>query len=215
MRHLYALSLIAAALALAGCQTPPPPKDYTALKAESPHSILVVPVVNKSTEVDAPDTFLSTLPVPLAERGYYVFPVNMVKRTMEDDGLSDADLVAGSDPVRLAALFGADAVLYASIETWTTQYAVISAATIVTVHYVLKSGKTGAQLWEARVRTQYSPQANSGNIIADLIADAIVAAIQRAHPNYMPLAIQANALAFYPKGQGLLAGPYDPEYRKD
>ena len=106
--------------ALAGCQPMPKPKDYAAFRAEAPRSILIVPVVNKSTQVDAPDTFLSTLPVPLAERGYYVFPVNMVKRTMEDDGLSDADMVSAADPKRLASLFGADAVLYASIDTWTT-----------------------------------------------------------------------------------------------
>jgi len=211
-RHLIVLCL--GALALGGCQAPLPDKDYSLLKAEAPRSILIVPIVNKSTQVDAPDSFLATLPVPLAERGYYVFPVNMVKRTMEDDGLSDADLVASADPVRVASLFGADAILYASIENWTTQYAVISAATIVDIHYTLKSGKTGKTLWDARVRTQYSPHASSGNLFADLIADAIVAAIQRAHPNYLPLANQANALAFYTKGQGLLPGPYDIAAKK-
>jgi hypothetical protein len=202
------------ALALAGCQ-PPPPKDYALFKAAAPRSILVVPVVNKSTQVDAPDSFLATLPVPLAERGYYVFPINMVKRTMEDDGLADADLVAAGDPVRLAALFGADAVLYASIDTWTSQYIIVSATTVVDIHYTLKSGKTGETLWDRKVHTQYSPHASSGNVLADLLADAIVAAIERAHPNYMPLANQANAQAFYPKGQGLLAGPYDPAYMKE
>jgi hypothetical protein len=213
--HPYHVGLLFAfALILAGCQVAPP-KDYTALKVAAPRSILVVPVVNKSTEVDAPDAFLSTLPVPLAERGYYVFPINMVKRTMEDDGLSDADLVASSDPVRLAALFGADAVLYASIDNWTSQYIILSTTTIVDIHYTLKSGKTGELLWEAKIHTQYSPRASSGNALADLIATAIVSAIERAHPNYMPLAIQANSLAFYPKGQGLLAGPYDDAYMKD
>ena len=213
MRYVRILSLLVVALALAGCQVGGP-KDFTALKAESPRSILVVPVVNKSTQVDAPDIFLSTLPVPLAERGYYVFPVNMVKRTMEDDGLSDADMVFGSDPVRLASLFGADAVLYASIDTWTTTYIILSAATVVDIHYYLKSGKTGALLWDAKVHTQYSPSSNSGNPLADLIANAIVAAIQRAHPDYTPLARQANAIAFYSQTQGILAGPYDPQYRK-
>ena len=69
-------------------------------------------------DVTAPDYFLSTVPIPLAERGYYVFPVNLVKRVLEDDGLSDAVLVHSADPKRLAALFGADAVLYVTIERW-------------------------------------------------------------------------------------------------
>lgn len=215
MRHVLYFCFAIAALALAGCQPMQGPKDYTAFRKESPRSILIVPVVNKSTQVDAPDTFLSTLPIPLAERGYYVFPVNMVKRTMEDNGLSDVDLVFAADPVRVASLFGADAVLYASIDTWTTTYIILSASTVVDIHYVLKSGKTGATLWETKVHEQYSPQASSGNPLAALIADAIVAAIQRAKPNYIPLAVQANAAAFNPPGTGVLAGPYDPQYGKD
>jgi hypothetical protein len=217
MRAIRAIALFALlGSSLAACVTPPPPKDYAAFKAASPRSILVVPVVNKSTQVDAPDNFLATLPVPLAEHGYYVFPVNMVKRTMEDDGIGDADLVAGSDPVRLASLFGADAVLYASIEHWEAHYIVLSASTEVEVHYTLKSGKTGATLWDKTVHMSYTPQAaNTGNIIGNIVAAAIVAGLERAHPNYIPLANQANGIAFYTKGQGVPAGPYDPAYGKD
>ena len=75
--------------------------------AAKPRSILVVPVVNNSVDVTAGDYFLSTVPVPLAERGYYVFPVNLVKRLLEDDGLADASLVHGAQTDCLAALFGA------------------------------------------------------------------------------------------------------------
>jgi hypothetical protein len=54
-------------------------------------------VINRTVEVDAPDYFLSTISRPLAERGYYVFPVNLVKRVMEDEGLGDADMVHQND----------------------------------------------------------------------------------------------------------------------
>ncbi len=101
--------LVLAALAAACAQ--PPKKDYSKLISSNPRAILVVPVVNKSVDVDAADYFLSTLSVPLAERGYYVFPVNLVKRMLEDEGMADASLVHGSDPTRLCTLFGADAVL--------------------------------------------------------------------------------------------------------
>lgn len=193
---------------LGGCAQNVTKYDYTALRTAKPRSILVVPVVNKTTQVDAADTFLSTLAFPIAERGYYVFPVNMVRRSMEDDGLSDADMVAGAPTQRLAGLFGADAVLYAEVEHWEAGYAVISTTTTVSVHYVLKSGKDGATLWENTVTTTYSPQASGGNIIAQLIADAIIAAIERAHPSYIPLANQTNTLAFNDANKGLLVGPY-------
>jgi hypothetical protein len=201
----------AAALAvmlLAGCAHEPQKADYTALLAAHPHSVLIIPVVNKTTQIDAADTFFATLASPIAERGYYVFPLNMVKHTMEDDGLSDADMVAAAKTERLAGLFGADAVLYCEVQHWDSRYMLINTTTEVSVHYVLKSGATGEVLWQNEVTTKYSPQANGGNPIADLIVDAIAAALERAHPSYIPLANQANGIAFNDPNQGLLNGPY-------
>ncbi len=116
------LALAALLAVLAGCATAPPRKDLSALVAAKPRSILVVPVVNNSVDVTAGDYFLSTVPVPLAERGYYVFPVNLVKRLLEDDGLADASLVHGAQTDRLAALFGADAVLYIVVQKWESKW---------------------------------------------------------------------------------------------
>ena len=125
--------------------------------AANPRSILIVPVANKSVDVDAPAYFLSTLPVPVAERGYYVFPVNAVKRVLEDDGLSDAFLVHQADPMRLASLFGADAVLYVTIERWDAQYMLISTSVTVEFDYVMKDGKTGDTIWTNHQKMTYAP----------------------------------------------------------
>jgi hypothetical protein len=210
-KFLLSVSLLAS---LAACAPPgPPPKDYTAFNTSNPRSILVVRVVNNTTEVDAADVFLDTLAPPLGERGYYVFPVNLVRHRMDDSGLGDANLVAKASPIRLASLFGADTVLYATVEQWDARYIVISSAVTVQVHYTLKDGKTGATLWDQDETVVYQPQAASGgNPLADLIADAVTAAITRAHPNYIPLADQANAEAFNTPQQGLPYGPYDSKH---
>jgi hypothetical protein len=201
-------------VSLAACAPPgPPSKDYSAFNTSNPRSILVVPVVNNTTQVDAADVFLDTLAPPLGERGYYVFPVNLVRHTMDDSGLGDANLVAQASPIRLASLFGADTVLYATVEQWSAQYIVISSSVTVRIHYTLKDGKTGATLWDQDETAVYQPQAaNGGNPLADLIADAVIAAITRAHPNYIPLADQANAEAFNTPQQGLPYGPYDSKH---
>jgi hypothetical protein len=208
-----AFAALAMAL-LSACVAPPPPKDYTAFHAADPHSILIVPAVNRSVYVNAPDYLLSTIARPVAERGYYVFPVNLVKRVLEDDGLSDADLVHNGDVTRLGELFGCDSVLYVSVERWDSQYAVLSTATTVELAYVLKDARSGEKLWSDKMKLVYQPQANS-NGIAGLIAQAIVAAIEKADPNYMPLARQANAAAVTRAHQGLPAGPYIDLYKKD
>jgi hypothetical protein len=166
-------------------------------------------------EVNAPDYFLTTIGKPLAERGYYVFPVHLVKRVLEDDGLGDADMVHASEPERLGKLFGSDAVMYISIEQWNAKYVVFSTSVTVSLKYILKSTATGNTLWENAQTLVYQPQNNSGGGLAGLIAQAVVAAMAKAAPNYMPLARQANARAIYTKGQGLPAGPYDPAYQKD
>jgi hypothetical protein len=206
---------LALAFVASGCATAQK-KDLSKFVSYSPRSILVVPVVNKSVDVDAADYFLSTLTVPLAERGYYVFPVNLVKRMLEDDGLSDAALVHGADAARLCGLFGADAVLLVTIERWDSKYLVITTNVTVEFDYVLKDGKLGETLWQDHQTMVYSPQStNTGNPLASLIAAVVDAAVTKAAPNYMPLARQANEKALAYPGPGIPAGPYRPEYKKD
>lgn len=205
----------AAAVGLSGCITPPPKADFARFRAANPHSILVVPAINKSVNVDAPDYFLSTISEPLANRGYYVFPVNMVRSVMADDGLSDANLVHAGDPHRLGELFGADAIMYISIERWDARYVVFSTSVTVELSYRLNSAVTGEEIWRNHQIVVYQPQGNNNGGLAGLLANAIAAAITKAAPNYVPLARQANAQAIYIEGTGLPAGPYDGIYLKD
>lgn len=210
MRNVGFLTLsLCAAAGLSACATTPQNYDYTAFNSEAPVAILVLPALNNTLNVSAPDYFLSTLSRPIGERGYYVFPAHMVKRTLEDNGLSDANLVYETDTRRLGSLFGCDAALYVSIERWDSQYIVISTQTTVQFDYEIRSCTTGQTLWVHSEQMAYSPQASSsGNPLADLIVQAVASAVERAAPNYMPLAQQANAQAFGRDGRGLPTGRY-------
>ena len=201
------LSLLRA-LAVAACAQPDAPKNYDALRQAAPRSILVVPAINQSVYVNAPDYYLTTIAQPLAERGYYVFPVHAVKRVLEEDGLSDADLVHASDPRRLGQLFGADAILYVKIDRWDAQYLVVTTTTTVKLAYRLVDARTGAELWKHDLQMTCTPQSGSGGI-AGLVAQAVIAALEKANPNYMPLARQLNYAAANDPHQGLPAGPHD------
>lgn len=214
---LRLIVIAAAALSLAACATAPTAKSYNEFRAENPRSILVVPTLNNTLSVTAPEFFLSTISRPFAERGYYVFPAHMVKQVLESDGLSDAGLVHAADPRRLGALFGCDTVLLVAIQQWDSKYVVLSTTTTVKFDYTLKSCKTGATVWQDTQTMAYSPQNNSsGNPLASLIAAAITAALEKGAPNYMPLTMQANAVAAGAPGRGLPSGPYRPEtYGKD
>lgn len=215
MSRLVAGLVLVAVVSGSGCVTPPKHSDYTKFRSDNPHSILVVPATNKSVEVNAPDYLLATISIPLAERGFYVFPVNLVRGVLADDGLSDANLVHAGDPHRLGELFGADAVMYISIERWDAKYIVLATTVTVDLMYSLKSTRTGEEIWSNHQAIVYQPQGNSGGGLAGLLVDAVAAAITKAAPNYVPLAKQANANALLLKGTGLPSGPHDPLYEKD
>lgn len=219
-RAVFVGLLCAALLAISSAACAPTvidKKDYSAFRASHPRSVLIVPVINRSVDVDAPDYFLSTISRPVAERGYYVYPVNMVRGLLDDDGLSEATLVHEGDPTRLAEIFGVESILYITIERWDARYAVLSTTVTVEFSYLLKDGETGNELWRSQERLVYQPNqsSNSGNPLADLIAQALVAALTKALPNYIPLAQQANAAAVVRHYKGIPAGPYHGDYQQD
>lgn len=202
------LAALAVSALLAGCVTQPTKKVLTAFRESAPRSILVVPTINKSLDVDAPNYVLATLPVPIAEKGYYVFPVNTTKYVLEQEGFYEGERIHQQPTESLAKLFDADAVLYVSINQWDAKYALISTVVTVDFDYRLVS-KTGVELWKENKRLQYSPQNNNSGSLASMLITAVVnAAIARAAPNYMPLTRQANAEVFTLGANPLLDGPY-------
>jgi len=217
--------VVALCLLLGACAPKLTPPDYSLFIEENPGSILVVPVLNSSPQVGAADYFLATINVPLAERGYYVFPVNLVKELLADAGLSDPGYVHTTDTVKLGKLFGTDAVLYVTIMNWEAKYVVLTTTVIVGFEYELRSAKSGETLWRTAETMKYDPDYSSGGGLADLIVDVVEAAITKAKPSYLPLARQANWMAISAKHVGpgqptvrcfpMLIGPYHPLYGSD
>lgn len=211
------MRMVSSALILAvltGCVAQPVKQDMSAFKAAAPRSILVVPTINKSLDVDAPNYVLAALPVPIANKGYYVFPVNTTKYVLEQEGFYEGERIHQMAAPDLAKLFGADAVLYVSINRWDAQYAFITTVVTVEFDYRLVS-KDGAEIWKESKRMQYQPQNNnSGSPIAMLVVAVINAAVTRAAPNYMPLTRQANQEVFISGVNAIPDGPYRPAASK-
>jgi hypothetical protein len=202
------LLILAVALGIGGCATKPIEKDMSAFRAAAPRSILVVPAVNKSLDVDAPNYMLSALSLPLAEKGYYVFPVNTTKVVLQQEGFYEGEQIRQQPTQSLAKLFGADSVLYVTINRWDAQYAVFATTVTVEFDYRLVY-KDGTEIWSAQQKMVYTPQNNSGaSPLATLVAAALTAAMTRAAPNYMPLTRQANNQVLVLGPNALLDGPY-------
>ncbi|WP_198411297.1 DUF799 domain-containing protein [Marinimicrobium alkaliphilum] len=205
---------VMALLWLSGCAVNPVDENrLDNFHAAKPRSILIVPVVNDSTDVHASTSVLATLPFRLAELGYYVYPVNTVKTLLEYEGYYEPAEIHNQPSEQLAQLFRADAILYVTIREWTSRYVLVSTTTEVDFEYRIVNAD-GAELWSARKKLQYTPQNNNnaGHPLANLIAAAVSAAIERASPNYLPLTRQAHNEVFNGQGIGLPPGPYSPRY---
>ena len=93
-RTLKALAIVAGLLLMTGCATRQP-YDYTAFKESKPRSIVVMPPLNNTPEVQASYSVLSYATLPLAESGYYVMPVTLVAETFKENGMTQpADMHA-------------------------------------------------------------------------------------------------------------------------
>jgi len=211
------LSVCLMLAALVGCG-PTKPKDYSAYnlyRANMPASILVLPPTNQSVEVNAPYSYLSTISAPLAEAGYYVFPVAVVDAYMKENGLpAPADMHAV--PLdKLAEVFDADAVLYVDIETYGQEYNIVSSDAVVRAQAKLVDIDSGEALWNGGVDYTKSSSSSSGNALVDLIGVAVAQAVGTTADAAHGVAIEANRQMIFNDDKGLLLGPYHPGAAED
>jgi len=201
------------ALVVAGCATAPPP-DYTNFRAHRPRSILVLPPINESTAVEATYGYLSTVTFPLAEMGYYVFPVAEVDQFLKENGMPTAGEMHQIPLNKVHEIIGADAVLFTTLEQYGSKYQVINSKTEVRVRGKLVDTRTGTTLWEG-IGVGREDSGGSGNIIADLVAAAVTQAVNSSTDAAHGVSRMANANLLTLKNRGILYGPYHPEYEKE
>ena len=161
---------------LVGCETLETkreafPKMYDAeLK---PISLVVVPAVNKTTAADAGDLITATIPQPFADNGYYVLPLPIVNKIFQEEGVVDGMQMISAPASMFREAFGADAVLYVTIEEWETNYIVLAANVTVGLSYVLRSTTTDEVLWSYKARQVVDTAGpSSGFLLLDVIKTA-------------------------------------------
>lgn len=201
--------------ALFGCATTKP-YDYTAFRNSHPRSILVLPPLNKSLNVDATNSVLSQATLPLAESGYYVFPVGMVNQIFRENGLTTPNDIHAVAPAKLQEIFGADAALYMNIEQYGTTYVIVSSNTVVELEAKLVDLKTGNVIWNGTAIASQNSGGDSGNGLAGLLANAIVHQImaETTEESHAVARIATNILLDAGCSDCILYGPRSPEYLK-
>lgn len=210
-----AITLLAAALAT-GCATPSR-YDYSAFKESRPASILVLPPLNSSPDVAATYSLLSQVTLPLAESGYYVFPVSLVDETFRQNGMSNAAEMHEVPLPKLREIFGADAVLYIDIKQYGTSYALISSESRVTAEARLVDLRSGQALWKGAASASSAEGRSSSGGLVGLLVTAVVHQIMESSTNRShPVAgITSQRLLTAGMPNGILHGPRSPRYKTD
>lgn len=210
-------TLVSVAALLTGCAAPVK-TDYTALRAAKPASILVLPPVNDSAEVNATFSMLSHATYPMAEGGYYVMPVTLVNETFHQNGLTVAADMHEVPVAKLKEIFGADAALYMKITRYGSTYTILSSAAVVSAEARLVDLSTGTLLWSGRASASSDENNNnSGGGLAGLLVAAIVKQIMNnvTDASHNVAGITSTRLLSAGTPNGLLYGPRSPLYGKD
>jgi len=207
--HLKTLLAAVALLAMTGCAQMGTKRDaYPSMYTDKkPVSMLVVPAINESTAADAADLLNVTVSQPFSNHGYYVLPVPLVADIFKREGIIEGTQVKGLPTSVFKKNFGADSVLFMTIENWDKHYAVVAGNVTVGIKYVLMSTTTNEILWSYDQKVVVDTSGSSGNILVDLVATAISTAVA----DYVPVAAQVHLTAI----ESMPFGKYHPQSGSD
>ncbi len=209
------VALIAVISLSAGCATQPQ-YDYSAFRESKPRSILVLPPLNQSPDVRAPYSMMATVTTPLAESGYYVFPVALVEQTFRENGMANPGEMHDAPPAKLVEVFGADAVLYITVNEYGAKYFLIDSQVIVSASARLVDLRTGRLLWEGKASASNAEgRDNSGGGLAGLLISALIRQVaNNLGDQGYPVARMTSYRLLSSRPGGMLPGPRSPEYQK-
>ncbi|MBC3766361.1 DUF799 domain-containing protein [Neptunicella marina] len=201
---------------LFGCTSTHNGYDYTAFRAADPHSILVLPPLNNTTEVIAPYSVMAQVIKPIAESGYYVFPVAVVDQTFKNNGLTVANDVHAVPVNKLHEIFGADAALYLTVSEYGTSYVLIASETRVTLKATLVDLRNGVVLWQnsATASSDEDRDDENNHGLFGALVDAAVNQIFEsiADTGFDITGKTTDRLLSADNYNGLLYGPRSPQY---
>ncbi|MGE4568018.1 MAG: GNA1162 family protein [Bacteroidales bacterium] len=212
MKNIVVISALAVAI-LSGCVTTTPLTRSVAYKGmydEQPLTVLLMPPINRSTNVEAKEYFHSTLHMPVANAGFYVVPTFLSMEILKKESAYDAELFLNTPLTKFQEIFGADLALFTIIHRWDKSG--LAAKVMVEVEYIIKSTKTHEIVYTRKGDIVYDASVSTGfGGALGALADMAASAINTAATKYVDVARVCNAYTF----TDFPAGKYSPAYGTD
>lgn len=182
--------------------------QYAKMYEEKPVTMLVMPPINNSSNVEAKDLLYTSISRPLVEAGYYVISPLLAMDILKAESAYDAELFFDAPLTMFNNFFGADAVVFSVIDSWAKKGMGIQTK----IRYVIKSAHTNEILFDRSCDLYLDLSIDSGSegllgALVDLAASAITTAVT----DHIVAARKANYYIF----RDVPRGKYSPEYMED
>ena len=159
MRNL--LICVLSALLLSSCATVVTRgTQYPKMYEEKPVSVVIMPPINQTNFVEAKEYFYTTMYLPLAEKGYYVFSPYLTMEMLQEESAYDSELFLESDLSAFKNFLDADAAMFTIIKSWSRNN--VGGKITAGVEYILRSTKTGETLYKREGLITVDTSVNAG-----------------------------------------------------
>ena len=182
---------------------------YAKMYEESPVTMLVMPPINNSSNVEAKDLLYTSISKPLVEAGYYVISPLLAMDVFKAESAYDAENFFDAPLAPFNKFFGADAVVFSVIDKWAKKGMGIQTK----IRYVIKSAHTGEILFDRSCDLYLDLEmvSDSKDSAFSVLIDLAASAINTATTDHIIAARKATQMVF----QDIPRGKYDPEYMQD
>ena len=182
--------------------------QYAKMYEETPITLLVMPPINNSANVEAKDLLYTSISRPLVEAGYYVISPLLAMDVLKAESAYDAEMFFDAPLTAFQNYFGADAVVFSVIDSWAKKGLGIQTK----IRYVIKSAYTNEIIFDRScdLYLDLSVNSGSGGALGALI-DLAASAINTAATDHIVAARKANYFIL----RDIPRGKYSPEHMQD
>ena len=182
--------------------------QYAKMYEEKPITLLVMPPINNSTNVEAKELLYTSISRPLVEAGYYVISPHLAMEILKAESAYDSEMFFDASLTAFQNYFGADAVVFSVIDTWTKKGMGIETK----IRYVIKSAHTNEILFDRSCDLYLDLSIDTGaDGLLGALVDLAASTINTAATDHIKAARKANYFIL----RDIPRGKYSPEYMLD
>lgn len=208
MKHICSYLTVLSVILLASCVTYTRESQYPKMYEEKPLTLLVMPPINNTTNVEAKELLYTSISQPLIEAGYYVVSPHLALELLKAESAYDAEMFIDQDAAIFGRVFGADAVIFSVIDVWKKKGFGIETK----IKYLIKSTATNEILFERSCDLYLNLSEHSaGNSGVGALINLTASAIKTIATDHIVAARKCNKYIF----NDIPRGKYNPEHMKD